>query len=189
MTLFVSGTDPREFNNFSNRSGPSGKLQGLPVNFIPLTNKIPAIAGPTEMITNEVVGIILGTYTLNPPIDQLKNAEFGRRPLHLLTAAPAQPSYEARPLNGIWATAPYLHNGSVPTLDALFRKQADRPKTFTVGVRAFDTRKVGLAEVSSSPPLPRLDTTIPGNSNAGHEFGASLSEDERKWLIEYIKTL
>jgi hypothetical protein len=189
MTLFATGTDAKAFDNFSSRNGPSGKLEGLPVNFIPLTDKIPTNATATVMITNEVVGIILGTYTLNPPIDQLKDTEFGRRSAHLLTAEVVKPTYEARPLNGIWATAPYLHNGSVPTLDALFRKQADRPKTFSVGVRAFDTKKVGLAEAPSSSSLPKLDTTVPGNSNAGHEFGVSLSEDERKWLIEYLKTL
>jgi hypothetical protein len=188
MTLFATDTDAKAFANFSNRNGPSGKLEGLPVNFIPLTEKVPANATATVMITNEVIGTILGTYTSNPPIDQLKDAEFGRRAAHTLTAI-AGAFYEARPLNGIWATAPFLHNGSVPTLDALFRAAADRPKTFSVGVRAFDTTKVGLAEVSSSTSLPKLDTTEPGNTNAGHEFGASLSEDERKWLIEYIKTL
>jgi hypothetical protein len=188
MTLFATGTDPRAFQNFNSRSGPSGKLEGLPVNFIPLTKKVPADASASVMITNEVIGVILGTYTLNPPVDQLKDAEFGRRSALALEAV-VEPQYEARPLNGIWATAPFLHNGSVPTLDALFRKQADRPKSFTVGVRAFDTKKVGLAEAPASSSLPRLDTSLPGNSNAGHEFGASLSEDERKWLIEYLKSL
>jgi hypothetical protein len=188
MTLFATGTDPTAFNNFSSRSGPSGRLEGLPVNFIPLTKKIPAGAAASVMITNQVIGVILGTYTLNPPVDQLKNAEFERRSALALEAV-VQPQYEARPLNGIWATAPFLHNGSVPTLDALLRKQSDRPKTFSVGVRAFDTRKVGLAEPPSSSSLPKLDTSLPGNSNAGHEFGVSLSEDERRWLIEYLKSL
>lgn len=188
MTLFATGTDARSFNNFSGRSGPSGKLEGLPVNFIPLTEKVPADATVTLMITHEVIGIILGTYTSNPPIDQLKDAEFGRRSAHVAFAA-VKATYEARPLNGIWATAPYLHNGSVPTLDALFRNAADRPKAFSVGVRNFDTTKVGLAEAPSSSSLPKLDTSVPGNSNAGHEFGAVLSDDERMWLIEYLKTL
>jgi hypothetical protein len=188
MTLFTTGTDSQAFDNFGGRSGPSGKLEGLPISFIPLTEKVPATASATVMITNEVIGTILGTFTLNPPVDQLKDAEFGRRAAHGLIVAPIQ-MYEARPLNGIWATAPFLHNGSVPTLDALFRKQADRPKTFSVGVRAFDTKKVGLAESPSSSSLPKLNTLEPGNSNAGHEFGVSLKEDERSWLIEYLKSL
>jgi hypothetical protein len=189
MTLFATGTDGKAFFNFTGRNGPSGKLDGIPANFIPLTAKIPANASATQMITNEVIGTILGTYTLNPPVDQLKNAQFGRRGLELLARAVVEPEYEARPLNGIWATAPYLHNGSVPTLDALFRKAADRPKNFTVGTRAFDTKKVGLAEPTAPSALPKLDTTLPGNTNTGHEFGASLSDDERAWLIEYLKTL
>jgi hypothetical protein len=188
MTLFATGTDSRAFDNFGSRTGPSGKLQGLPVNFIPLTKKVPADAAASVMITNEVIGVILGTYTLNPPVDQLKDAEFGRRSALALEAV-VQPQYEARPLNGIWATAPFLHNGSVPTLDALLRKQADRPKSFPVGVRGFDVKKVGLAEAPSSSSLPKFDTSLPGNSNAGHEFGVSLSEEQRGWLIEYLKGL
>jgi hypothetical protein len=189
MTLFATGTDRRAFDNFSNRIGPSGRLEGVPINLIPLTVKMPANATPTQMITNEVVGIILGTYTLNPPVDQLKDSQFGHPAVFTMTELPEGALYEARPLNGIWATAPYLHNGSVPTLDALFRKQADRPKSFTVGVRSFDTTKVGLADPPPSSTLPKFDTTRPGNSNAGHEFGVDLSDDERKWLIDYLKSL
>jgi hypothetical protein len=94
--------------------------------------------------------------------------------------------YEARPLNGIWATAPFLHNGSVPTLDALFRKADKRPPTFSVGTRQFDTKKIGVLDV---PGLPKYDTTLPGNSNVGHEFGSELSEEERSQLVEYLKSI
>ena len=193
MTLSATDTDAKAFTNFNGPpkpNRPSGKLKGAPERFFPLIppfDKIPDDAPPTSMITNEVIGIILGTYTSNPPIDQLKDAQFGRRLTATLTAEKAL--YEARPLNGIWATAPFLHNGSVPTLDALLRKPDDRPKTFSVGVRTFDTVKVGLAEPPSSSSLPKLDTTLPGNTNAGHVFGAGLSEDDRKCLIEYLKTL
>lgn len=188
MKLFATGTDERAFQRFTSRSGPSGRLEGRPVNFIPLTQVITAEAPASLMITHEVIGIILGTYTLNPPIDQLKDAGFGRRTLGMVAAAVEEATYEARPLNGIWATAPFLHNGSVPTLDALLRKAGERPKTFRVGVRGFDTLKVGLAETASSE-LPEHDISVPGHSNVGHEFGVSLSEDDRKWLIEYLKTL
>jgi hypothetical protein len=191
MRMFATGTDARAYNNFfvGDQSRPSGKLEGVPVNFIPLTEKIGARATPTQMITNEVVGIILATYTSNPPPDQLKTARYGKKFSAGITASAPEPQYEARPLNGIWATAPYLHNGSVPTLDALFRKAADRPKTFSVGVRAFDTKKVGLGEAPANSNLPKLDSTLPGNSNVGHEFGSSLTEPERIWLIDYLKSL
>ena len=79
MTLFATGTDAREFGNFGGRVGPSGKLENQPEHFIPPFEKIPAHASATSMITNEVIGIILGTYTLNPPLDQLKDAQFGRK--------------------------------------------------------------------------------------------------------------
>ena len=86
------------------------------------------------------------------------------------------PEYEARPLNGIWATAPFLHNGSVPSLDALFHKVDERPTTFSVGTRQFDTKRIGMVDV---PGLPKFDTRLPGNSNVGHEFGSELTDDER----------
>ena len=102
------------------------------------------------------------------------------------------PKYKARPLNGIWATAPYLHNGSVPNLFELLKPaSADdaskaAPPKFTVGNREFDPIHVGYR--SDSGPF-EFDTTLEGNSNVGHEFGTGLSDDERFELIEYLKTL
>lgn len=97
--------------------------------------------------------------------------------------------YRARPLTGIWSSAPYLHNGSVPTLWHLLTPAA-RPDTFLVGGRDFDLEKVGLAPptvTASSSHL--LDTQVYGNLNTGHTFGASLSDDEKWALIEYLKSL
>ena len=124
----------------------------------------------------------------NPPADQLKDVHFGRPSNRLvpLDVRIVQPDYEARPLNGIWATAPFLHNGSVPTLDALLRKAGKRPPTFSVGSRQFDTKKIGVLDV---PGFPKHDTTLPGNSNIGHEFGSELSEEERSQLVEYLKSI
>ncbi|MCG5053631.1 MAG: hypothetical protein KA712_11775 [Myxococcales bacterium] len=138
--------------------------------------------------------------------------------------------YKARPLNGIWATAPYLHNGSVPNLYELFLPScaegppADpgtpcRSRSFTVGSRRFDPVKVGFETPSATkrPALFVFDATLPGNSNAGHEYAAGvtpvmeldpegrpargpdgaprlawlppISEDDRWALVEYLKTL
>ena len=103
--------------------------------------------------------------------------------------APAQ--YLARPLNGIWATAPYLHNGSVPTLyDMLHPNQ--RPAKFAVGNREFDPVKIGYQyEVTATGPnIWIFDTTQPGNSNIGHSgeaFGTTLAEDQKAALLEYLK--
>jgi mono/diheme cytochrome c family protein len=95
--------------------------------------------------------------------------------------------YKARPLNGIWATAPYLHNGSVPNLNELLKPASDRTKKFWVGSREFDTENVGF---KTDQGKIEFDTQAsPGNSNAGHEYGTVLTPDERRQLIEYLKSL
>lgn len=113
-------------------------------------------------------------------------------------------AYKARPLNGIWATAPYLHNGSVPTLYDLLlpkKKKGDpavgeyRPDEFYTGSREFDPEKVGLK--SQGYKGSRFLTALRGNSNAGHEFASRtmygspnpLAREERFDLLEYLKTL
>jgi hypothetical protein len=110
--------------------------------------------------------------------------------------APLQ--YKARPLNGIWATPPYLHNGSVPNLYALLSPVAERPKTFYLGNRKYDPANIGYQTDSNFVGSFRLDTSVRGNSNSGHEFnigsgkgiiGPLLTPDERRALIEYLKSL
>ena len=108
--------------------------------------------------------------------------------------------YRARPLNGVWATAPYLHNGSVPNLWALLSPDKERPhEIFCVGSREFDPKKVGY-KTKCDKGMFKFDTKKPGNSNAGHRFTAEkskkdgfperkLTEDERWALMEYLKTL
>lgn len=95
-------------------------------------------------------------------------------------------AYKGRPLNGIWATAPYLHNGSVPNLDELVKHPADRKKQFKIGSREFDVDKVGFA-IDQGDFL--FDTTLPGNSNAGHDYAGELDDEDRRDLIEYMKSL
>jgi len=97
-------------------------------------------------------------------------------------------AYKARPLDGIWATAPYLHNGSVPTLWDLLLPVAQRPKTFYVGSRELDTTKVGFV-ATDIPGAFLFDTSISGNSNTGHTMGATLSDADRAALVEYLKSL
>ena len=81
--------------------------------------------------------------------------------------------YRARPLNGIWATAPYLHNGSVPDMVELLKPAAQRPTTFYVGNWEFDPARLGFEWSSPFPTAFLFDTRITGNSNAGHEHGTA----------------
>jgi mono/diheme cytochrome c family protein len=110
--------------------------------------------------------------------------------------------YQAPPLDGVWATAPYLHNGSVPTVYHMLNSKA-RPKVFTRSYRTeeddYDTRKLGwkitVLDQQPDAKMPAIerrkiyDTTQPGRGNGGHTFGDALTEQERAAVIEYLKTL
>jgi mono/diheme cytochrome c family protein len=118
------------------------------------------------------------------------------------------PHYRARPLNGVWATAPYLHNGSVPSLYWMLKPAAERPTQFCMGARDFDPQYVGLRVTTSCSRGETLfsvtapdGSAINGNSVLGHSLegtpgpgkpgviGRLLTEEERFDLIEYLKTL
>lgn len=114
-------------------------------------------------------------------------------------AEPA-PGYIAPPLDGVWATAPYLHNGSVPSLEALLNSQqrpkywiypADKPdynqRTLGWNYEALSYGKEGAADSEQRKRI--YDTTLYGYSNQGHLFGDGLTEDQRAAVLEYIKTL
>ncbi|MCC7224692.1 MAG: c-type cytochrome [Chitinophagales bacterium] len=101
--------------------------------------------------------------------------------------------YIAPPLDGVWATAPYLHNGSVPTLDDLLNS-TQRPNAWkrTFNTSDIDYEKVGWnysleAAGSGNPEI--YDCTVPGYHNTGHTFGDRLNTQERAAVIEYLKTL
>lgn len=96
-------------------------------------------------------------------------------------------AYKARPLNGIWATAPYLHNGSIPNLDELLKRPSQRSQSkFRLGSGEFDPQRVGFRiDVGGF----EFDPALPGNSNAGHDYDREFTYTERKQLIEYLKSL
>jgi hypothetical protein len=207
------GTDPKMATNAGTYVGWSGIIRNQYVT-----------AGPGEVLINEKapVAALLTKATLSvvaTPED--KNfLERGYQWAYDLAAGfltnPIQPSlksgnydpdttatpyaslfaYKARSLNGIWATAPYLHNGSVPTLyDLLLPKKTDaapkdgeyRPDQFQVGSREFDPVRVGLK--SSGYNGFTFDTRRTGNSNAGHNYGTELDKEKRLDLLEYLKSL
>jgi hypothetical protein len=109
--------------------------------------------------------------------------------------------YRARPLAGIWATGPFLHNGSVPTIADLLKpawtgsgpvpvseRDKYRPTMFTVGCLQYDQDALGFVQSCSGSTFT-FDTSLPGNSNRGHLWGTKLDADDRRALIEYLKTL
>ena len=115
--------------------------------------------------------------------------------------------YKPRPLEGVWATPPFLHNGSIPNIYELLSPAYERSRTFFVGRREFDPVKIGYVTEGLSKPGFIFDTRLPGNANTGHEFragyvpfdeqhpeltqfgviGPELTPDERWEIIEYLK--
>jgi hypothetical protein len=178
------GTDPAEAADMKNR-----------------TLLIPASLGITTNDFGGALGQVVDTTLAHwydsqqPPISPaVRDQMNGNRPSNVRALL----SYKVRPLNGVWATPPYLHNGSVPNIYALLSPAAERPKKFYLGNREYDPVNVGYV-TGEFPGGFEFDTTIRGNSNSGHEFsddskkegviGRSLSPDERRALIEYLKTL
>ena len=109
-----------------------------------------------------------------------------------MTKAAPQFAYKSRVLEGIWAAAPYLHNASVPTLAELLKPAAERVKEFKVGPR-YDIANVGLAvdqgKFDFTLKTTGCEARDSGDSHCGHEFGTTLAPEEKKALLEYLKTL
>jgi cytochrome c5 len=100
--------------------------------------------------------------------------------------------YANHPLDGIWARAPYLHNGSVPTLLDLLNAPAERPKVFYRGNDVFDRQRVGFVsdvKTDHGRIFTEYDTALPGNGNGGHEYGTSLPLPDKLAIVEYMKGL
>jgi hypothetical protein len=100
--------------------------------------------------------------------------------------------YPAKPLAGIWATAPYLNNGSVANMWDLLTRPDGRAKTFSLGSREYDTKTLGYRstpDAAAAGPLFVYDTATTGNSNAGHVYGTQLGNDDKWALIEFMKVL
>jgi mono/diheme cytochrome c family protein len=104
--------------------------------------------------------------------------------------------YRAKTLKGIWATAPYLHNGSVPTIYDLLHRAERRPRTFKLGTKEYDPAKLGFVTDGPRFRVPpgmkvfEFDTHQTGNWNTGHEwwFYADLTDEQRFDIIEFLKT-
>jgi mono/diheme cytochrome c family protein len=138
---------------------------------------------------------------LERALADLKMTDAEKANLHGYREFPPPPSpdrvYKAAPRDGVWATAPFMHNGSVPNLYEMLIPAKERTKKFYVG-REFDPVKVGI-DTSGKSGSFLLDTALVGNSNAGHSFEAGprgngvigpLLTDEQRWaLVEYLKSI
>jgi hypothetical protein len=196
------GTDSREYSILG-WTVKTGVLEGAKIPF--LAKPLKPVDTAFNVLGTSVIGSILQHYVpvlmkteehaeakdmrslLTPETKDLKGAF--RMPM--MTATPVY-AYESRVLQGIWAAAPYLHNGSVPTLAELLKPAAERVSSFKIGP-AYDLINIGLA-VDQTKFDYTLQTTDcsdrdSGNSRCGHEFGTQLSPDEKKALLEYLKIL
>lgn len=179
------------------------------------------LAGKGESLFNHNCARCHGTYGREPVYEQqtIPVEEIGTDPLRLTALTSEHRSwmkqgwlsrfgedpvetdpvgYVAPPLDGIWASAPYFHNGSVPTLWHVMNSDS-RPQVWKRTEDGYDTERVGLEvtayeTIPSSDRLPSrrrryFDAKLPGKSNVGHNFPDRLNPDEKKAVLEYLKTL
>ena len=184
-------TDPTMAMNFAQRRAKTGPLKGAP-NLIKFSPFGPEATGH-EILLAAVNGVLFGGIdgAATAPVkvgDLMVNPVEQLRAFRSALEAGQTPRYKARPLNGIWATAPYLHNGSVPTLWDLLQPTSARPQIFHVGSRDFDPQKVGLVTQPADGTFI-FNTSPQGNWRNGHEFGTSLPENQKRDLLEFLKTL
>jgi hypothetical protein len=180
------GTDPTAANNFLDYRYDASPLDPSLPNLKDVRSGIALILVTKKVIDRQYQSMGL---------DAAQRSEmdgFGRK-----LGVREQRAYKARPLHGIWATPPFLHNGSVPTLHDLLLPEEQRPKTFYVGSRLFDPVKVGYQTGKHDGGF-LFDTSLPGNANTGHQFrndggagviGPELSDAERYQIIEYLKVM
>ncbi len=201
VNLYEVGTDPRAAENFARRVVRLGELGEM----------FRAEPGRGGLRTAGDALPFLVTNTVNRKFDQLglpdslREVWRGLRPNDI--RAPL--AYVARPLNGVWASPPFLHNGAVPTLYQMLSPHAERDATFWLGSKEFDPVNVGFSTHRIRGGF-LLDTSKPGNSNRGHQFegdfdpakpgfnwnalpsgiiGPGLSHHDRMALIEYLKSI
>lgn len=204
-SLHTIGTDPYMAMNALKYSGKTGYFEGDRINPLkPNSPRFQATSPVLPALSAAVEGVLL-----EPDHDKLFIRRWAEKLYDLITSISDNPikkterhldfevvnkdnpatlaAYKARPLNGIWATAPYLHNGSVPSLYELFMPscsdaeiasgKACRPNRFTVGTRELDTINVGVLQRDPAqfPGLFVFDARLPSNSNKGHEYAAGVT--------------
>lgn len=194
----VIGTDPNQFRSTQFEFLPTVKSGPIAQNLAaPDTGA--KIISPAVMFRRTLQPGILSwaVNKLDLSADDLASAH-GYGPVYpdALLPIPVVGGYKANPVEGMWSSPPFLHNGSVPSLYDLLTPAALRPKKFYVG-RKYDPVRVGI-DISDNSGTFEFDTTAVGNSNGGHSFenaplgkgviGRLLTEEERWALIEFVKS-
>ena len=176
------GTDPTMAQNFLNAKSDTGAFAGRREGVL-IGAKFGKQAQTSDLIVHAAVGA-----ALRHPMQTMRDAVIGYNKVIKAAISTHPDYYKARPLSGIWASAPYLHNGSVPSLSELLKPPGERVSSFYVGSRELDPATVGLV-TSQGERSSLFDTKLPGNSNTGHAFGTTLSAQEKLDLLEYLKSL
>ena len=204
------GTDPQMATNFIKRTAKTGPLKGAKTRVIVGRSRLGEEEPAGVVLKHVVKGVIIRRVVnrvSGPTVDGVENIKVSEKKLQgaIASLTPENSAetletvefnsdspliaYKGRPLNGIWATAPYLHNGSVPNLYQLLLPSDQRVKEFVVGSREFDPINVGF-ETDAYAGGFVFDTLKLGNSNAGHNYGTGKLTDAERWeLVEYMKTL
>jgi hypothetical protein len=182
----VMGTDSYDAMGFRARQVYTGVLE-------PLYQK--ERVGVGEALTFNVTSVVKKWFKDHNVVEPCESMMEGYRE----SIYRALPAYPARPLDGYWATPPHLHNGSVRTMYELLSPATERAKSFWIGSREFDPVNLGFHNERIEGAW-LYDTSLPGNSKAGHEFrdappntpgviGPLLTHDERLDIIEYLKVM
>lgn len=185
VPIHVIGTDEHQATDYKNRTADSGDLG---------KGRVSAAVG-LDLVTTSIAQRFFRLNNFTP--EQQIAWSGGRDPNALRVRDDLV--YKARPLNGIWAVAPYLHNGSVLTLDALLSPDDNaRQPRFYMGSKQFDPVKVGYSGEKIAG-ASEFNIEEPGNKNTGHRFrngplgngtiGPALTASEREQLIEYLKSI
>jgi hypothetical protein len=180
--LKVIGTDPERANNFAKKLR---SIKGDADSSAEFAKNLGALLTSIKKQAYQDNGI---------PDEESAKMDLPQEDIRWLTTL----GYVARPLSGVWGRAPYLHNGSVPTLDDLLKPVSQRPWVFPVGHSEYDPVKVGYVSSFAKVPAEQrtnvflFDTRLKGNSNSGHEgkaYGTELNDHDRRALLTYLKGL
>ena len=204
LPVDVIGTDPNAANNIANHRFDLTALQWNPAELEQMDVKLHP--KPKEPLDLSQLSVAKGLAYVTAFVENRAYREAGvtaaEKPqldgFGLPIGVREKVAYKARPLAGVWATAPFLHNGSVPSLYQLLSPQDERATTFYKGTFEYDPRHLGYrTEAFTNGFL--FDTRITGNHNSGHEFRAGergngvigrLLQPEERWaLLEYLKVL